>query len=84
METEEQRFERYRADSRQVFDLAGEVTLPRLGRKVVKVFDTRTPLLDDQERQVPSLARMGKGVNLEVFVHGEHSVFREYGRDPRD
>lgn len=84
VETEEQRFERYRADARQVFDLTGEVTLPRLGRKVVTVFETRTPLLDDHERQIPSLARMGKGVNLEVFVHGEHSVFREYGRDPRD
>ncbi|WP_328914434.1 MULTISPECIES: ATP-binding protein [unclassified Streptomyces] len=84
VETEEQRFERYRADARQVFDLTGEVTLPRLGRRAVTVFDTPTPLLDDHERQVPSLARMGKGVKLEVFVHGEHPVFREYGRDPRD
>lgn len=84
VETEEQRFERYRADARQVFDLTGEVTLPRLGRKAVTVFETRTPLLDDRERPVPSLARLGKGVNLEVFVHGDHPVFREYGRDPRD
>ncbi|GAA2824345.1 hypothetical protein GCM10010441_56020 [Kitasatospora paracochleata] len=84
VETEEQRFERYRADARQVFDLTGEVTLPRLGRRAVTVFDTRTQLLDDQGRPVPSLTRMGRGVNLEVFVHGEHPVFREYGRDPRD
>ncbi|WP_436496162.1 ATP-binding protein [Actinokineospora sp. HUAS TT18] len=84
METEDERFERYRADARQVVDLTGEVTLPRLGRRFVTVFDTRTPLLDDQAQQVPSLTRMGRGVNLEVFVNGEHPVFREYGRDPRD
>ncbi len=23
-------------------------------------------------------------MNLEVYVNGEHSVFREFGRDPRD
>ncbi|WP_168200543.1 ATP-binding protein [Allokutzneria sp. NRRL B-24872] len=84
VETEGERFQRYRVDARQIFDLMGEVTLPRLGRRVVTVFDTRAPLLDDEARRVPSLARMGKGMNLEVFVNGEHPVFREYGRDPRD
>ncbi|WP_158634391.1 ATP-binding protein [Amycolatopsis sp. WAC 01375] len=84
VETEDQRFARYRASARRIFDLTGEVTLPRLGRRVVTVFDTRVPLQDDAEREVPSLTRMGKGINLEVFVNGEHPVFREYGRDPRD
>jgi hypothetical protein len=83
-ETEEQRFERYRAKARQMFDLTGEVMLAPLGRKTVTVFDTPSPLIDDQDRQVPSLTHMGKGMNLEVYVHGEHPVFREYGRDPRD
>ena len=23
-------------------------------------------------------------MNLEVYVNGDHTVFREYGRDPRD
>lgn len=84
VETEEQRFARYRAGSTRLFDLAGEVSLPRLGRRIVTVFDTHVPLLDDQERQVPSLARMGRGTSLEVYVYSEHPVFREYGRDPRD
>jgi hypothetical protein len=84
VETEEERFERYRTGARQIFDLTGEVTLPRLGRRIVTVFDTRIPMLDDEARQVPSLTRMGKGLDLEVFVNGEHPVFREYGRDPRD
>jgi hypothetical protein len=84
VETEEQRFARYRGASTRLFDISGEVSLPRLGRRIVTAYDTRVPLHDDQERQVPSLARMGRGVNLEVYVHGDHPVFREYGRDPRD
>jgi hypothetical protein len=24
------------------------------------------------------------GVNLEIYVHGDHEIFREFGRDPRD
>lgn len=84
VETEEQRFDRYRRGARRVLDLSGEVTLAPLGRKNVTVFETTTPLTDDLDRPIPSLTRVGKGMNLEVFVHGEHAVFREYGRDPRD
>jgi hypothetical protein len=33
---------------------------------------------------VPALSRVIAGMNLEVYVNGDHPVFREYGRDPRD
>ncbi|MDX3099039.1 ATP-binding protein [Streptomyces sp. ME19-03-3] len=85
VETEQQRFDRYRRGARQLLDLAGEVTLSgRLGRRHVMVYETAQSLRDDRDRPVPSLARLATGSTLEVYVHGEHPVFRLFGRDPRD
>jgi hypothetical protein len=84
-ETEEQRFERYRRGARKLLDLVGEVSLPgRLGRRQVTVYETAHPLRDDRDRDAPSLARLAAGNNLEVYVYGDHAVFRQFGRDPRD
>ncbi|MEU6614545.1 ATP-binding protein [Streptomyces parvus] len=84
VETEEERFDRYRRSARKVYDLTGEVSHARLGRRQVTVYETLERLTDDRERLIPSVTRMGRGISLEVFVYGGHPIFREYGRDPRD
>lgn len=84
VETEEQRFARYREGARKLYELDGQVSLPRLGRRQVTVYETQERLMDEQDRVIPSVTRMGRGVQLEVFLYSAHPVFREYGRDPRD
>jgi hypothetical protein len=84
IETEEQRFGRYRANSRPLLDLNREVTVPQLGKLTVSVFDTREPLFDLDGQLVPSLARVTRGGGIEVYVNGDHEIFREFGRDLRD
>jgi Histidine kinase-, DNA gyrase B-, and HSP90-like ATPase len=83
-ETEEQRYERYRKDARELYDLAGVVTVAGLGRRDVRAFETRTSLINADGAEVPALSRVVSGMNLEVYVNGDHPVFREFGRDPRD
>jgi hypothetical protein len=83
-ETEEQRYSRYRGHAREVLDLAGDVSVVGVGKRQVRVFETTEPLMNAAGQVVPVVSRVTAGMNLEVFVYGDHSVFREYGRDPRD
>jgi hypothetical protein len=83
-ETEDERFERYRKGAREFYDLAGEITVAGIGKRQVRVFETASELANASGTAVPVVSRAGTGMNLEVFVNGEHPVFREFGRDPRD
>jgi hypothetical protein len=83
-ETEDERFDRYRKGSRELYDLAGEVAVSGIGKRQVHVYETATDLANSAGAPVPATSRAGTGMNLEVYVNGEHPVFREYGRDPRD
>jgi hypothetical protein len=56
----------------------------QLGRRQIAAFETREPLHDDAGRPVPCVSRAGRGGAVDVYVYGDHEVFREYGRDPRD
>jgi hypothetical protein len=51
---------------------------------MVTVYDTTEPLLDHAGRSTPCVSHTLRGNAIEVFVHGDHPVFREFGRDPRD
>jgi hypothetical protein len=84
-ETEDERFARYAKDAREFYDLAGEVSVAGLGKRKVRVFET-TVRLENVARteEVPVVSRAGTGMDIEVFVNGDHTVFREFGRDPRD
>lgn len=84
VETEEQRFARYRQHSRRLLDLEGDISVSNLGRRRVSVFETTIPVVDPAGDAVPVVSRATAGIGLEVYVHGEHEVFREFGRDPRD
>ncbi len=83
-ETEERRFARYRAEAREILDLAGDVSVAGVGRRHVNVFETTASLTSNTGQAVPAVSRVIAGMNLEVYVYGDHAVFREYGRDPRD
>lgn len=83
-ETEDERFERYQKGARELYDLAGEVTVAGIGKRQVRVFETTAELINAEGIAVPVVSRAGTGMNLEVFVNGEHRVFCEFGRDPRD
>jgi hypothetical protein len=83
-ETEEERYARYRRDAREILDLAGEVNVARVGKRDVRVFETTAALTNAAGQEVPAVCRTLPGMNLEVYVNGDHPVFREYGRDPRD
>lgn len=83
-ETEEQRFARYRAKARVLHDLSGTISVGRLAKRNVRVFETPTEMLDLNGKGVPTLTRTVKGGEIEVYVHGDHEIFREFGRDTRD
>jgi hypothetical protein len=83
-ETEEERYARYRAHAREILDLAGEVNVAAVGKRDVRVFETTTAVTNAAGQEVPAVSRVIAGMNLEVYVNGDHTVFREYGRDPRD
>jgi len=83
-ETEEERYVRYREHAREILDLAGEVSVANVGKRDVRVFETTMALRSPAGQEVPAVSRVIAGMNLEVYVNGDHTVFREYGRDPRD
>lgn len=83
-ETEEERYTRYRQHGRRLHDLDGEITALNIGKRKVTVYETSVPVTDANGSPVPVVARVTSGVNLEVYVHGDHEIFREFGRDPRD
>ena len=83
-ETEEERFARYRKDAREFYDLAGSISVAGLGKREVRVFETTARLTGADNIDLPVVSRVVVGLNLEVFVNGDHPVFREFGRDPRD
>lgn len=83
-ETEDERFDRYQKEARELYDLSGEVMVSGIGKRKVRVFETPVELVNSVGIKVPVVSRAGTGMNLEVYVNGEHRVFREYGRDPRD
>lgn len=83
-ETEEQRYARYLDRARRVSDLSGVVSVAHLGKRTITVFDTPEPLADHSGRPTPCVSHTLRGNAIEVFVHGDHEVFREFGRDPRD
>jgi hypothetical protein len=55
-----------------------------IGKRRVRVFETAVDLVNAAGTQVPVVSRAGTGMNLEVYVNGDHPVFRDFGRDPRD
>jgi hypothetical protein len=83
-ETEEERFNRYRAAARPMHDLSGDVAIAQMGRRQVLAYDTGEMLLDPSGLETPSVSRSIRGNKIEVYVNSGHKVFREYGRDPRD
>jgi hypothetical protein len=82
--TEDERFGRYRKQSRELLDLGGEINAVGMGKRNVRVFETTVTLTNPAGQDVPALCRTLSGMNLEVYVDGGHPIFREYGRDPRD
>src|SRR5262249_49802440 len=70
--------------AREILDLAGEVSVAGVGKRHVRVFETTAKLMNAVGQEVPAVSRVIAGMNLEVYVNGDHPVFREYGRDPRD
>lgn len=84
VETEYERFERYRSKSHPIPGIDGQISLGRHARKRVAGYLTRTALKDADGRAVPSLSHSMRGGDIEVFVNPNHLVFAEYGRDPRD
>jgi ribosomal protein L37E len=83
-ETEDERFARYRKDAQELYDLAGQIGVPGIGRRDVRVFETTADLVNATGLAVPVVSRAGTAMNLEIYVNGDHPVFREFGRDPRD
>lgn len=83
-ETEEQRYDRYKEHAREILDLAGEVSVAGVGKRAVRVFETTIPVTSANGQEAPTVSRVIAGMNLEVYVNGDHAVFRQYGRDPRD
>jgi hypothetical protein len=66
-------------------DLSGTFKLGKdLGTWEVTVVVTRDTLQDEFTQDVPALPGVIKGHEIEVFVSGEHVIFREFGRDVRD
>jgi hypothetical protein len=66
-------------------DLSGTFKLGQdLGTWEVTVIVSRDTLCDELGREVPALPGVIKGREVEVFVAGEHLIFKEYGRDVRD
>ena len=83
-ETEEERYARYRQYARRLHDLEGDVTALDLAKRHVTVFETTIPVTDASGVTVPVTSRATSGIDLEVYVNGNHEIFREFGRDPRD
>ena len=83
-ETEDERFARYRKDAQELYDLAGGIGVPGIGKRDVRVYETTADLTNAIGLAVPVVSRAGTAMNLEVYVNGDHQVFREFGRDPRD
>ncbi|MGC0412122.1 hypothetical protein RKD32_005048 [Streptomyces sp. SAI-195] len=84
VETEDQRFTRYRGRASLMADLSGPVSVAHLGRRHITVYDTTEPLIDHSGRVTPCISRTGRGNTVEVYVNSDHEVFKEFGRDPRD
>ncbi|WP_234525278.1 MULTISPECIES: ATP-binding protein [unclassified Streptomyces] len=84
VETEEKRYKRYRESARILSGLRGDITVPNVGKRSITVFETREPLAAADGRTVPCLVRSVQGNATEVYVNGNHEIFREYGREPRD
>ncbi|MER6514507.1 ATP-binding protein [Nonomuraea sp. NPDC001636] len=83
-ETEDERYARYRQHGRRLHDLDGEIIALGMGKRHVSVYETTVPVTDASGDPMPAIARVTSGVNLEVYVFGDHEIFREFGRDPRD
>lgn len=84
VETEEERFARYRSSARRMHDLCGDVAIAHLARRHVTAYETYERLVDPSGLDTPCVARSTQGNKIEVYVNGDHEVFRECGRDPRD
>lgn len=66
-------------------DLSGTFKLsPGLGTWDVTVVVTRQPLEDATGMPIPAMPGAIQGNAVEVFVHGEHALFTDFGRDVRD
>lgn len=70
---------RRREDLCDTFRLGGE-----LGDWEVIVIVTRANLKDSKGRPVPVSNGVARGNSIEVFVAGEHPLFKEFDRDVRD
>jgi hypothetical protein len=84
-ETLDQRLDRYRAASTEVFELAGRYEATGLGMVELtsRTVDARS-LTDPQNNDVPIFAQMARAPKLEVFVAIHHPLLTEYGIELRD
>ncbi|MFD6865623.1 ATP-binding protein [Streptomyces diastaticus] len=84
-ETFESRLRRYRDSADQFPDLAGEYSIPEMGRIELKVWAVRGHRLTNAKDQgTPAFAVMVRAPQLEVFVDSDHQLYREHGVDMRD
>ena len=58
-ETEDERFARYRKDAQELYDLAGEIGVPGIGKRDVRVFETTTDLVNAVGLAVPARLQGG-------------------------
>jgi hypothetical protein len=84
-ETLDQRLDRYRKASTEVFELAGRYEATGLGmvELTARTVDARS-LTDPQNNDVPIFAQMARAPKLEVFVAIQHPLLTEYGIELRD
>jgi hypothetical protein len=84
-ETLDQRLDRYRAASTEIFELAGRYEATGLGmvELTARTVDARS-LTDPQNNDVPIFAQMARPPKLEVFVAIDHPLLTEYGIELRD
>lgn len=83
VETEAERFERYRAASVAVLGLTGDVVLPNGTATRLNVLSTRGVRLKDLDRPTIAVARLIDG-ELEVYVDEDDSLFTRYGWNTDD
>ena len=84
-ETEEQKQDRYRAVGQVLPDVSGEYSLPNYSTWNVTVYAlSGTELVDANEQRVPVYAQGQRGPEVHVFVDLDHSLFTEFGSDPRE
>ncbi|PVG82103.1 ATP-binding protein [Nocardioides gansuensis] len=85
-ETEDQKQERYREQGEVLHDISGEYALPGFGNALkVTVYGLNgTEVADTSGQRVPVYVQQQRGTDVHVFVDFGHSLFTDFGADPRE